>query len=404
MALACCALPGCGGGSSSSTPGTGAVTSAGGGSAATPGNAGATTASSNAGNSTGTAGATGATDGGGAAGTGPAVPRVENTTGTSVLVSPPSASVGSNGKCSGGAVYCGGTCLDAEGKAAGNCTAVKLNLGQTRSMALTDTALFYTAANQEIIKLDLASNTNKSLVTGLAFVKALVAEGNNLYFTTKTPSSFFRYDVRRVGYDGGDVTVLSPSLSQEVGTIVPLADRLLLGLGNFSYTLSTIPKAGGASTKFGSLNSVYSVAVGGSTLYYSAFSGIGSTNLDSPAASTILYRASSSANLLLEGGYLYYINSNEYVRLPITGGTPETVQPLSNAGIRGRVGNLVIVAQADATDTKVTHLLTMPITGGTPTELVTLEYGELQDVVGNATDLYLAVGSTYAGAILRVKL
>ncbi|HYJ07417.1 MAG TPA: hypothetical protein VEX18_00370, partial [Polyangiaceae bacterium] len=234
----------------------------------------------------GGAGMIGGTGGGAGADTGPPVPRVENTDGDSVLDNPREAALGA-GKCDGAAVYCG-ECLTSEGQTVGKCTVLKLGLGQTTSLALTAEALFYTAANQEILKLDLAQGTHSSLVRGLTFVRALVVEGDQLYFSTEAPDTFFKYDVRSVALGGGDVTVLSPTQSQEIGVIVPLPERLLFGVGSFEWDLLTIPQSGGPATAFGGITDATWPVLDGSTLYYRSSDGLSSTSIETPAPDNTL--------------------------------------------------------------------------------------------------------------------
>jgi hypothetical protein len=392
----------CSGADSANTGGSAGGGGSGSGGVTSGGSAGAAQhAGTSAGGSAGSVAATGGTGGVGGGPVGPPVPRVENTDGESALDKPVTSL--SDGKCAGQAVFCG-ECLASELQVAGNCTALKLGLGQMTSLALTTDALFYTSANREIVKLDLAKGTHQSLVRGLEFVKALVVDGSTLYFSTETPDSFFEYDARGVALSGGDVTVLSHQALATIGIILPLPDKLLLGIGDFDFDLMTIPKGGGYSTSFGGLTGVTTPLLAGSTLYYRSNAGLSSTSIDAPAPDHHLNREFSNATIILEGDYLYYIESGAYTRTPTAGGASEVVQMFDNAGVWGRTPDQVIIGQTDANDDKILHLLTMPIKGGTPKDLVTLESGELQAVAGNATELYLAVGSLHGGGLLKVKL
>lgn len=375
-----------------------------GGSKAGSMNEGGGAGSSQQGGSAGNGGAAtiGGIGGGAGAETGPPVPRVENTEGDSVLDNPKEAALGA-GKCEGAAVYCG-ECLATEGQTAGKCTALKLGLGQTTSLALTTEALFYTAANQEILKLDFAQDAHSSLVRGLTFVQALVVDGDALYFSTEAPDTFFKYDVRSVALGGGDVTVLSPPQNQEIGAIVPLPEQLLFGVGSFEWELFTIPKSGGPATSFGGIRGATWPVLDGSTLYYRTSDGLSSTSIETPAPDNTLNSEFSNARFVLEGDYLYYFISDSYTRTPISGGTPEVIQALPDAGIRGRTTDQIIFTQLDSADEQLMRVFSMPIEGGTPIELTILESTELKAVAANDTDVYLAVGSSHAGAILRVAL
>lgn len=346
---------------------------------------------------------TGGQDGVGGGDLGPPVPRIENTEGSSVLLKP-TTPLNSSGKCQGASVYCAGQCLATEGEASGKCTAVKLGLGQATSLALTTDALFYTASNTEILRLDLAQGTHRSLVRGLDFVWALVVDGTILYFSTKDANSFFKYDVRGIGVAGGDVTVLSTQQGATIKVIVPLPDRLLFGVGDFDFSLFTVPKAGGAASNFGGITKATTPVLGGTTLYYRTDKGIFSTDLNAPMPDHPLNREFSNGTLMLEGDYLYHVISREtYSRTPIIGGPTEELQKVDMVSVWGRTSTQVILGRIDTADPGVEHVLAMPITGGTPTELTTVESGELRAVAGNATDLYLAVGTLHAGGLLRVK-
>lgn len=351
--------------------------------------------------SAGKGGNTTAGQGGGP--TGPAVPRVENTDGSSVLDTPGSA-LAAGKKCPKDEVFCNGMCVATEQQAVGNCTVLKLGLGQTRDLAVTADALYYTAANQEILKLDLAKGTHTSLVRGLTFVQALSVDGDWLYFSTETPDSFFEFDARRVGLSGGDVTVISPQQLSPIEVILPLPDSLLLGVGDFDYDLLTLPKAGGQASPFGAITGATTPVLGSDKLYYRTRDGLCGTSISAPMPDQALNSEFTNARIILEGNYLYYTLDDNYKRQPIGGGAAEVVQPLVDTLIVGRSSTHVILIQEDATDSAVTHLLAMPIAGGPPEQLLDIESSELQDVAANATDLYVAVGMSAAGAILRVPL
>jgi hypothetical protein len=342
--------------------------------------------------------AAGAGGGGGAAG--PAVPRVENTDGPSVLDEP--VTQVSDGKCQGQAVYCS-ECLTTEGQTAGNCTAVKLGLGQMTSLALTSDTLFYTSANREILKLTLADGKHQSLARGLSFVKSLVVEDKTLYFSGRSSESF-GYEARSISVDGGDVTVVSPRQGLSVEAIVPLPDRLLLGVGNLDFDLVTVPKAGGVATSFGGIEQAQTPLLAGMTLYYGAQGGMSSTSIDAPMKGHTLNKEYADSDFILEGDYLYYGSGGAYKRAPTAGGTPEKLQDLATSWVWGRTPSQIIFSQTDATDSTLSHLFVMPIEGGTPKQLATFEYGEVRAVAGNATDLYLGVGSQYGGGLLKIKL
>lgn len=332
---------------------------------------------------------------------GPPVPRVENSDGPSVLDMPQTQGFGGKGKCEGTAVFCG-ACLGTENQAMGSCTALKLGLGQAASLALTEDALYYTAANREILKLELASGKHSSLVRGLSFVDALTVEGQTLYFATEAPDTLFDYEARRVDIGGGDVTVISPP-GEDIGAIIPLPDKLLLGIGSFEYDFFTVPKEGGPATAFGNIRGATSPLLGGTTLYYRTDRGLSSTDIAAPMPNHTLNNEFGNTRLMLQGDYLYYAISGSYSRTPIAGGPVEEIQKLKG-GVWGRTPTHVVIETVDETDKTLSHISVMPIEGGTPVEVTTLEQGELRAVAGNATDLYLGVGSLHVGGLLKVAL
>lgn len=408
------ALAGCGGGDSGGKAAAGGAGNAGTGDGATDG--GSDAGRGGSGPSTGGQAGTKATGGGGAAGTsgggraggaggdaGPPVPRVENTDGTSVLERPRVGTT-DDGKCPRAEVFCNGECLATDLDTAGTCTVLKLGLHQTAELALTADALYYTAVQREILKLDLATGTHTSLVRGLTFANALTVEGEWLYFSTIPADALFEYDVRRVALTGGDVTVLSPQLPSRIGAIVPLADQLLLGVGDFDLDLFTVPKAGGPASSFGGVQRVSYPLLDGDTLYYRGEQGLYRTSVTTPGPGQALNQQRSNARFVLEGDYLYYAHDDGYFRLPTAGGTPEMVQALAKTFIVGRSPTEVIITRVAADDEEVTELLAMPVAGGEPRQLATIESQELQDVVADASNVYVAVGVVAAGAILRIPL
>lgn len=331
------------------------------------------------------------------------VPRVDNNEGDSVLDQPLTASTG--GLCAGKGVYCNGGCLAAIGAAEGNCSVLNTHLGQTASMALTADALYYTAANEEILRTSLTDGSHTSIARGLQFVDTLTIEGNTIYFRTQDPGSFSDYDVRKVSTSGGDVTVLSQAFSQPAAEIAVVGDRLLFGIGNFRpYTLYSLPKAGGKAEPFGAIKGS-ELKPDGDALYYTGGNNICSTSIAAPAEKNCPTKDFNDGRFVLEQGYFYYTRDNAYRRTPVAGGTGELIQSFTqNTALLGRTPTLVVLMQADHTNSKLQHLVTMPIAGGTTTDLATFEGAEYQAMVANATDLYLAVGMLYEGAILRIKL
>jgi hypothetical protein len=325
--------------------------------------------------------------------------------GTSVLDEPRTTpSNGESPLCTGAAVYCNGTCLSLENAMEGNCTLLKLGLGQTGSVALNEQALFYTASNQEIIRMDLASGMHTSLVRGLTFPATLRVSGADLYFGAER--GFFAYEVYRVGTEGGDAWILSPPTANEPITIIePIGDRLLIGQGNLGpYPLSTLPIAGGATESFGGVEA-RSVIIDGDTLYYRGERYLSSTSISSPAPGGFLNQEFTNSRFILDGGFLYHAYDDVYLRVPVGGGPMEEVQTLDpDTYLVGRTATSVILMREDVANPDVAHLLTMPLAGGTPVDLVSLEVLEFQDFAANETHMYIAIGQSRIGAILRVEL
>jgi hypothetical protein len=401
LAVGTTACGGDDGSSNNNNTGAAGLGGSGGGGASSGGSAGSVPAAGSGG--VGTGGQAEGNAGRAGADTGPPVPRFAGTDGPSVL-DMPTLGLNDDGKCPRAEVFCSGMCLAAELQAAGKCTALKLGLGQTAAMALTADALFYTAANREILKMDLAQGTHTSLVRGLTFVEALAVDGDWLYFSTQTPDAFFQHDARRIALTGGDVTVISRQTTEPIEAIIPLADKLLLGIGNFELELRTIPKEGGEFAPFGGITDAKVPVLGGGSLYYRSTDGLCATSISAPMPEQCLNQEFANARLILEGDYLYYALDDAYMRQPIAGGVPEAVQPLVDTAVWGRTPTQVVLGRVDPSDEKVTQVLVMPIAGGTPQELTTIESQELRAVVADAENLYLAVGVVAGGAILRVPL
>jgi hypothetical protein len=348
--------------------------------------------------------ATGGTSGsGGSAGMAEILPRPTASDGVSVLdVSRNALSMG--GLCGGNGAYCNGTCLAAEGDSEGNCTALKLGVGQTDALALSPDALYYSAANQEILRMGLSDRAHTSLVRGLEFVRAITVSGDSLLFTTNDPDGFFISHVRRTGLMGGDQTVLSQYYQEPIAMLEVVGDRLLIGAGNFTpYPLDTLPSTGGPSETFGGVEA-YWLEVDGSTVYY-LNGGICSTSVAAPAPGTCLNAEAAGSRFFLHEGYLYDELDEVYRRTPVAGGPSEMVQAFAaETAILGRTPSDVLLVRRDETNTAIAHLFSMPIEGGDEVELATFEEIEWQALVANETHVYIAVGQSYAGAILAIEL
>ncbi|MEY2937119.1 MAG: hypothetical protein RL033_7868 [Pseudomonadota bacterium] len=365
----------------------------------------------------GSSGAGAAAGMGGSAGAGGAplnVPRVETSEGVSVLDTPRAGQV-SDGLCQGLAVYCNGSCLEAEAASAGNCSVLVLGLGQIDSIALGADSLYYTAGSAEILRTVLTSGTHSSVLRGITFPGALREIDGNLYFSAHAQVSFPpNYELKRVAPSGGEVTVLSQGFTAtEIGLIEPVGDNLLLGVGNFDSELYLVPRAGGRAQRQGNARA-NSAVLDGSTLYYRQDGDLRSLSLDAPTSITNLSGTFTNSRILLESDLLYLLYRSMYMRIPVTGGVLETIQTMevqvNDAGVReemtllGRTQTQALLIQSDARDPTLTQISLMPIAGGAVTPLVTLESGEYQASVATATHLYVASGESHAGAILKIAL
>lgn len=102
------------------------------------------------------------------------------------------------------------------------------------------------------------------------------------------------------------------------------------------------------------------------------------------------------------------------MRVPVTGGAMEELQTLpsetGDAGVTkelallGRTPSHALLVSGDVQDEHLSHLSLLPSAGGSVTPLATLESNEYQDSVATATHLYVAVGDSHAGGILKITL
>jgi hypothetical protein len=131
---------------------------------------------------------------------------------------------------------------------------------------------------------------------------------------------------------------------------------------------------------------------------------LSSTSIAAPAPGNKLNSDSTNSRFVLEGDYIYRIDTLTYMRSPAAGGASEHIQTFTaDAYVLGRTPTQILLGQDDSV-AKLTHILAMPFAGGTPTELVTVEYQELKAIATNATDLHISVGISHAGALLDVSL
>jgi len=130
--------------------------------------------------------------------------------------------------------------------------------------------------------------------------------------------------------------------------------------------------------------------------------------MDAPASAANLNQTSTSSRIIVQEGYAYLVANDVYQRVPLTGGPMEPIQTFpEKTTLLARTPSDVILYRREVVDAgtpEVGHLLRMPIAGGTASELVALEDLEYQSSTANATHLYVAVGQSHAGAILKVTL
>jgi hypothetical protein len=321
----------------------------------------------------------------------------------------PQAPVFTGGLCTGQAVYCNGSCVETEGAVVGNCTVLKLGLGQTRSMYLTSDALYYTAASREILRTVLATGAHTSIARGLTFPGALHEVAGTLYFSAEAQVDFPpAVEVRRMADAGGEITVLSqPFIATKIAFIEPIGERLLFGVGNFDYELYTAPNSGGQAEALGPTGTS-SVVVDGNNVYFKRSNYVVGMSMDAPASAANLNQTSTSSKIVVQAGYAYLVANDVYERVPLAGGPMEPIQTFGEkTTLLARTPTDVLLYRLEAVDSgtpKVGHLLRMPIAGGTATEIAALEDFEYQDSAANATHLYVAVGQSYAGGILEIAL
>ncbi|HEU4581793.1 MAG TPA: hypothetical protein VFS67_26235 [Polyangiaceae bacterium] len=417
MALLTCAQGGallgelgCGEGSSS-----GVTAGSGGGAGAGTGAAGA--GGNNSAGSGGSAGGGTSAGAGGAAGAGQApldVPRVETSEGGPSVLDTPQMGLNADGRCQGLAVYCNGSCLGSVGASAGNCSLLALGLGQTSSVAVSADALYYTAANAEILRMPLPGGAPSSLARGLTFPTTLRVIDGELYFSAAAPGRFpLRAEVKRMAPAGGEWTVLSQDFNaSEIGFIEPAGDQLLFGSGAANSGVYEIPRSGGRAERLGTVNTEGVIAAGGK-VYFNQDGYVSVLSLDAPGSETKLNQTSIHSRILLEGDYLYALDHGAYLRIPVAGGEAQEVQAIeaaNDAGVSeepyllGRMQRHALVVQDSVADATLTQLSSLPIAGGTLTRLVTLERSEYRAHAADATSLYVAMGQSHGGGILKITL
>jgi hypothetical protein len=343
------------------------------------------------------------------------VPRVETAEGGPSVLDSPRAGLNADGRCQGLAVYCNGSCLGSVGASAGNCSVLALGLGQTSSVAVSADALYYTAANAEILRMPLPDGAPFSLARGLTFPAALRVIDGDLYFSAAALGRFpLRAEVKRMAPAGGEWTVLSQEFNgSDIGFIEPAGDQLLFGSGAGNSGVYQIPKSGGRAERLGSVNTA-DVATAGGKVYFNQDGYVSVMPLDAPGAAAKLNQTFINSRILLEGEYVYVLNDGAYLRIPISGGAPQQVQTIAaatnDAGVSeeayllGRTQSHALLMQDSADDTTLTELSSLPIAGGAVTPLVTLERFEYRAHAADATSLYLAVGQSHGGAILKIAL
>jgi hypothetical protein len=388
----------------SANAGSGAAAS----SASTGGSAGRSGEAASSGGSAGASGSGGTSSGAGAGGSSPApeVPRVITSDGSSILDGQFVLEASGPGVlCPGSGIYCNGSCLEKPGDSAGNCSIVVLGIQQAASVTLSDDSLYYTAGNREILRLDLGARMHTSLMRGLNDPDGLCVVGDMVYFGAQNNDHPPVTELYGVDTSGSVLRVLSQRFNAGKIRIVRSAgDRLVFGVGDVDYDLYTVARAGGQAEKLSSAR-VSNAVVGGSTIYYDQNGQIGAMQVDAPGAAAKLNNDPADSRMVLEGGYLYHVYQDVYSRVPVGGGATEPIQTFdTETRLLARTTSDVLLSRKDANQPGVAHLLRMPIGGGVPTELVSYEEQEYRDSVASATRLYMVVGQSREGALLRVSL
>lgn len=343
------------------------------------------------------------------------VPRIETTSGPSILDDPAADRGGFRGLCEKMQVYCNGQCLSAAGEQAGNCTLLQLNIGLAEGIAVDETNLYYTAAGTEILKTALDTLVTSSLVTGLVNPSALYPTGGVLYFGNNPVSSDAVSDVRVLFVGRPDVTVLT----EHVGTVFDIhlsGDTLLLGAGAFNHgPLYRFPKNGGRWSTF-SAEEILHFEVSGNTIYFSmntaAESGIFSSSLSSPDSYTQLCNGDPTGDAIehffVQGDAAYWFASKAvntarvYTKVALAGGQKQEMQAAGSGILLGH--NAASTFYSDAEPGLPSNIMTIPLNGGDAAVLATVEPNEVQAATADAAHLYVALGYARTGGILRFDL
>jgi hypothetical protein len=340
------------------------------------------------------------------------VPRLETTSGPSILDDPAAERGGSRGLCEKLQVYCNGACLSTIGEQSGNCTLLQNNIGEAGYIAVDSTNLYYTAQKSEILGMDLQTLVHSSLVTGLANPSVLYPTGGLLYFGNNPTSGdvTIESDIRVIFVGRSDVTVVTENL----GTVFGI---FLSGAGTFQKgPLYSVSNQGGRWEKF-SAPEILHLEVLGSIVYFSmstdAESGIYTSSLSAPDSyaqiTTGDITGTPISNFFITADSAYWFASKAantarvYTKVSLAGGGQKQEMGAAGSGIL-LAHNDTSVFYSDTTSTGSYNIVIMPINGGAQTVLGTYEPSELRRAVADATHLYVALGYARTGGILRFDL
>lgn len=330
-------------------------------------------------------------------------PKVVETDGASRLDAPV-VSLGQGELCESPAVYCNGACLDAEGTTAAGCTALRLQMG-AGEIALDGNSLYYLAGGEEIVQVDLTSNTHRSLLRGLEYASALTYIQGALYFGAReVDGGLADFDVRR--FDLSTESQVSLGSSGDVsGLLLPVQGKLLVGSGPTTpFHMYSMPIEGGETVR-----EVYGAAwlqVDGDYLYNSNDSNIYRRTIADPNREEVVAVPDRpNARFFVRDGYIYFDQQDNYVKV----GTDEveptvlaTLPPLTR--IRAQNGTHTFFVgdapEADPDREAALGVWRVPLEGGELEVVATFENLEFDSMLVDDQRLFVTSG----GGVIVVGL
>ena len=344
------------------------------------------------------------------------VPRTETASGASILDDPTADRGGFVGLCEKQQVYCNGECLADVGDQAGSCTLLQNNIGLARSIAVDASALYYTAANSEILRMDLASLTHTSLAAGLASPSALVPAGGMLYFGNNTDGDAGS-DLRVVSATSApEMTVLTEHLDTPFD-ISSNGDEIFVAAGGFSSgPLYSLPADGGRWTKHIE-SDILHFEVSGESLYFTMNTetedGIFTSTLADPGSYTKVADGNPTGDpisrFFVQGSNIYWFaskaanTSKVFTSVPVTGGTKQDIQIAGDGILLAHNSKTVFYLDSDVS-VEYANIMMLSLSGGEAVSLATVEPNEIQAVAADESSVYVALGYIRTGGVLRLDL